>query len=186
MMMQRRYFISNSLDDLEVFEEKLETAGISVPQIHVLSRDDTEVAKHQHLHEVQSIMKRDVVHLTIQGAAVGLGLALLILLLTYQFGWMDSPAGWMPSIFAAIIVLGFSTWEGGLIGMQKPNYKFVRFEEVLNSGKHVFFVDLEPQQQPILEEVLKSQPNLELAGSERSSPHWLLTLQRKVGMIRHS
>ena len=36
MKMLRHYFISNSLDDLEVFEEQLEAAGVSTPQIHVL------------------------------------------------------------------------------------------------------------------------------------------------------
>ena len=35
--MRRHYFISDNLDDLEVFEEQLEAAGISTPQIHVLS-----------------------------------------------------------------------------------------------------------------------------------------------------
>ena len=41
--MLRRYFISNSLDDLEVLEEQLEAAGVSTPQIHVLSLNDTDV-----------------------------------------------------------------------------------------------------------------------------------------------
>ena len=58
MNMLRHYFISNSLDDLEVFEEQLEAAGVSTPQIHVLSRNDAEVENHHHLHAVQSFMKR--------------------------------------------------------------------------------------------------------------------------------
>ena len=35
MPMLRHYFISNDLDDLETFEEQLEAAGVSTPQIHV-------------------------------------------------------------------------------------------------------------------------------------------------------
>ena len=35
MNMLRHYFISNSLDDLEVFEEQLEAAGVSTVQIQI-------------------------------------------------------------------------------------------------------------------------------------------------------
>ena len=72
MKMLRHYFISNNLDDLEVFEEQLEGAGVSTPQIHVLSRNDAEVHRHHHLHEVASLMKKDIVRSTTQGAVVGL------------------------------------------------------------------------------------------------------------------
>ena len=50
MKLQRRYFVSNNLDDLEVLEEQLESAGVSTPQIHVLSRNDADVENHHHLH----------------------------------------------------------------------------------------------------------------------------------------
>ena len=186
MKMQRRYFIGSSLDDLELFEEQLEAAGFSVPQIHVLSRDDTEVANHQHLHEVQSFMKQDVVHASIKGAGVGVGLSVLLFLLAYGFELTHTAAGWMPLVFLSVMVLGFCTWEGGFIGIQKTNHEFVRFEKVLAEGRHVFFVDIEPRQQEVLETALKLHPNLEPAGLGDSPPHWLVSLQRKVGMIRHS
>ena len=186
MNMLRHYFISNSLDDLEVFEEQLEAAGVSTPQIHVLSTNDAEVQVHPHLHEVQSFMKRDVVYMAERGAVVGICAFALVLGIAYFSGWTESPAGWMPFIFLAIVVLGFSAWVGGLIGIEKPNHKFVRFEQALKDGKHVFFVDLEARDEPILANVLKSHPKVESAGSESSVPHWLITLQRKGLMVRHS
>ena len=67
MKMLRHYLISDSLDDLELFEEQLEAAGVSTPQIHCLSPSDTELDRHAHLHRVQSFMKSDVVHSTIRG-----------------------------------------------------------------------------------------------------------------------
>ena len=42
MQLLRHYFISDDLDDLELFEEQLESAGVSTPQIHVLSRDEDD------------------------------------------------------------------------------------------------------------------------------------------------
>lgn len=186
MNMLRHYFVSNSLDDLEVFEEQLEAAGVSTPQIHVLSRSDAEVENHRHLHEVQSFMKRDIVHSTERGAVVGLCAFVLVLSVAYFAGWTETAAGWMPFIFLAVVLLGFSAWMGGLLGIEKPNHNFVRFEKALSDGKHIFFVDLEPTQEAVLEKVLKSHPQVELAGTGSSAPHWLITLQQKSWMIRHS
>ena len=186
MKMLRHYFISDSLDDLDVFEEQLEAAGVSSSQIHVLSRADAEVEHHHHLHEVQSFMKNDIVHSTIRGAVVGLCAFVLVLAIAYFAGWTESAVGWMPFIFLAVVMLGFCTWEGGLRGIQEPNHDFARFEQALRDGKHIFFMDLEPQQEPILEEVLKSHPQVELAGTGSSAPHWLIALQQKGVMIRHS
>ncbi len=186
MKMLRHYFISDSLDDQEVFEEHLEAAGVSSSQIHVLSRNDAEVEHHHHLHEVQSFMKNDIVHSTIRGAVVGLCAFVLVLAIAYFAGWTQSAVGWMPFIFLAVVMLGFCTWEGGLRGIQEPNHDFARFEQALRDGKHIFFMDLEPQQEPILEEVLKSHPQVELAGTGSSAPHWLIALQQKGVMIRHS
>ena len=41
--MKRHYYISSDLDDLELIERDLEEAGVSTPQIHVLSDDDARV-----------------------------------------------------------------------------------------------------------------------------------------------
>jgi len=186
MNMLRHYFISNNLDDLEVFEEQLEAAGISTPQLHVLSRNDAEVEHHRHLHEVQSFMKNDIVHSTELGAVVGLCAFVLVLAVAYLAGWTKSAVGWMPFIFLAIVLLGFCTWEGGLLGIQKPNHNFARFEDALKDGKHIFFVDLEPNQEAVLAKVLKFHPQVQLAGTGSSTPHWLIALQQKLGVIRHS
>jgi hypothetical protein len=186
MKMQRHYFVSDNLDDLEVFEEQLEADGVATPQIHVLSRNDAEVHKHQHLHEVESFMKKDIVRSTIRGALVGICGAVFVLAVAYFAGWTHSAVGWMPFIFLALVFLGFCTWEGGLFGIQTPNHNFARFEKALSEGKHVFFVDLEPQQESILEKVLKSHPQVEPAGTGPSTQHWLITLQQRAVMIRHS
>jgi hypothetical protein len=186
MKMLRHYFISDSLDDLEKFEEQLEAAGVSTPQIHVLSADVADVDKHTHLNQVRSFMKSDLVHSTTRGAMVGGAAFVLVLLMAHFAGWTQTAAGWMPFIFLAVMLLGFCTWEGGLSGIQRPNHNFARFEQALKDGKHVFFVDLEPSQEVILENLLKSHPGVELAGTGASTQHWIVALQQKLGIVRHA
>ncbi|MBA1147672.1 NAD/FAD-utilizing enzyme [Ectothiorhodospiraceae bacterium WFHF3C12] len=178
--MKRRFFISDDLDDLERLEEDLEQAGIVTPQIHVLTLDDTGLEGHQHLNAVVSLMRRDVVHSTLIGAAVGVFAAIIVLALSYLFGWTDTAAGWTPFIFLSIIMLGFFTWEGGLRGMEEPNVHFRNFEKVLKEGRHVFFVDLDPGQEYVLDQITPYHNSIEPAGSDRGSPHWIVHLQHSV------
>lgn len=170
----RHYFISDDLDDLDLMEDQLEHAGIDSPRIHVLSNDSVGVANHIHLHAVQSIFTRDVVHCTIVGAMIGLLGVCLVLGVTYGLDLPDAIIGWTPYIFLSIVVLGFCTWEGGFVGMQKTNYHYQQFESALEDGKHVFIVDLDPNQESSLKIALQDHPKLLEAATEVGSPHWIL------------
>ncbi|MEI7570833.1 MAG: hypothetical protein WCJ34_15470 [Alcaligenaceae bacterium] len=186
MKLLRHYFVSDNLDDLELFEEQLEADGVSTPQIHILSLDTLGLERHPHLHEVQSVMKYDVVHSSLIGAGVGLCCVFLFLSATAMSAWASSAIGWMPFIFLAVVILGFCTWEGGLIGSQRRNYKFARFEKQLKDGNHIFFVDIYQHQESILARVVDLHPQISAAGTGRSVPDWLVHWQRRMGMIRHS
>jgi len=67
-----------------------------------------------------------------------------------------------------------------LFGIQTPNKNFARFEKSLSEGKHVFFVDLAPHQEAVLENVLKSHPKVELAGTGSSIQPWIIRLEESV------
>jgi hypothetical protein len=117
---------------------------------------------------------------------VGIAACVLVLSVAYFAGWTQTAAGWMPFIFLAVVLLGFCTWEGGFSGIQRPNVNFTRFEQALKDGKHIFFVDLEPSQEVVLEKVLKAHPQVELAGTGASAQHWIVALQQKLGIVRHA
>jgi hypothetical protein len=175
--MKRQYFISDDLDDLEHVERDLESAGVATPQIHVLSEDDSGVELH-HLHEVEAVLKKDVVHGTERGALVGIIAAAVILILAWLSG-LTATYTWVPAIFLAVIVLGFCTWEGGLIGIQEPHTDFRRFQDVLHQGKHVLFVDIDPAQEAILRDVVGKHPKLQEAGEGHSTPRWVVGAQQR-------
>ena len=175
--MKRLFYITDSLDELETLEKELKSGGVSEPQFHVLSQQDAEV-RHHGLREVEAVLKKDVVHSTELGAVVGIAGAALVLMIAYLSGWTESPAGWLPFIFLAIVVLGFCTWEGGLFGIQEPHYQFKRFQNALQAGKHVFFVDISDTQQNTLNQIIKSHPRLQSAGEGISTPEWVIEWQK--------
>jgi hypothetical protein len=180
MKMKRHFFVSDDLDDLEDFERELELQGIPTPQIHVLTLDDTAAESHTGLHDVQSLMKRDVIHSGEYGLAAGVVGALLVLGVTYLMDWHTTPVGWLPFAFLAIIVLGFLTWEGGFIGIQTFNANFRKFQGQLEAGKHLFFVDLPEHQESILRQVVQNHPTASMAGTGRSTPHWIVSMQMRM------
>jgi hypothetical protein len=175
--MKRHYYISDDLDDLETVERDLEQAGVTTPQIHVLSEDDAGVETH-HLHEVEAVLKKDVVHGTEVGALVGLAGAALVLLVAWLTGISETYT-WVPAIFLAVIVLGFCTWEGGLIGIQEPHMDFRRFQDDLHQGKHILFVDVDASQESVLGAVVQAHPKLMPAGDGPATPRVVVRLQDK-------
>ena len=180
--MQRHYYISDDLNELESIEQELQAQGVLTPQFHVLSENDAEVEKH-HLHAIEPVLKKDVVRSTEMGAVLGLVGAGLVLLVTYLMKWHISPVGWLPFIFSALVTLGFCTWQGGLIGIQLPNHQFRRFQELLSEGKHVFFVDIEPHQEAIINAIVSKHPNLQPAGTGKATPRWVVKGQEKFSHV---
>lgn len=177
--MKRHFYVSDDLDDLDHIEEELEARGVHRPQIHVFSRDDAGVETHDHLHNVESVFKKDLVHGTIVGVWIGLVLAALVLIVTAFTDWPEHYT-WLPFICLAAVLLGFCAWSGGLYGIQVPHRDFRRFEPQLRAGKHVFIVDVDPEQEAALARVLERHPRLVLAGTGKATPRWIVMGQYRI------
>jgi len=180
MKLKRQYWIGSDLDEFEKIERELEAAGILRSQIHTLTLDDSAAEQHYQLHDVQSLMKKDLIRSGLRGLAIGVAAAALVLLLAEYTGAADSAAGWLPFVFLALVLLGFSTWEGGLWGIQTQNANFERFAAALKQGKHVFFVDLTPAQESQLREVIRRHSGAEYAGTGVANPHWVIVWQHRL------
>ena len=182
--MDRYFFISGDLDDMDSVEKELESAGVTTAQIHVLSKDDAGVARHNNLHEVHAFMKTDVIRSGLRGAVLGVVAAISVLLFAYYSSATDS-VGWLPFVFLSIVLLGFCTWEGGFFGFQVPNAQFKQFEEVLTQGWHVFFVDINERELSVLQGVTNRHRGLKPAGMGNSTPHWLIGWQNQFKKFVH-
>ncbi|GAA0368189.1 magnesium transporter [Bowmanella denitrificans] len=176
--MLRYYYLSNDLHDLAKVEEDMQRRGFSKPHFHVLSEHDAEVEQH-HLNAIEPVLKKDVVHSTETGALFGILAAVFILAMAYWLGWTDTAAGWLPFVFLAVVVLGFCTWEGGLIGIQVPNRRFKRFQTLLAKGHHILFVDVDQSQELVLSEILQQHPGLKQIGTGETAPRWVVKGQEK-------
>ena len=181
--MDRYFFISGDLDDMDRVEKELENAGVTTAQIHILSKDDEAVARHD-LHEVNAFMKTDVVRSGLRGAVIGVVAAMSVLLFAH-YSSVTENIGWLPFVFLSIVLLGFCTWEGGFFGFQVPNSQFKQFEEVLAQGWHVFFVDVNERQLPVLQGVTDRHRGLKPAGVGSSSPHWIIGWQNQFQKFVH-
>ncbi len=166
--MVKHYYISNNLDELERVEKELESVGIKESQIHVLSDSAADVENH-HLHLVNSVFQRDLIHSGEIGAIVGAFGALFVLSLAYFMGWTTGPIGWIPFVFFALIIFGFCTWEGGLIGIQKTNINYAPFQKALQEGKHVLLIDSNKQQHSAVKEVIDAHPHIHAVGVSNSN-----------------
>ena len=181
--MDRYFFISGDLDEMARVEEELENVGLTIAQIHVLSKDDEALAR-RNLHEVHAFMKTDVVRSSLRGAVIGVVVAISVLVFAHYSSATES-IGWLPFVFLSIVLLGFCTWEGGFFGFQIPNAQFKQFEEVLTEGWHVFFVDVNERQVPLLQGVIDHHRGLKPAGVGSSSPHWVIGWQNQFQKFVH-
>ena len=180
--MKRHYFISDNLDDLDDLEQELERRGVVTPQIHVLSKDDGGVDRHEHLHNIESVFKQDVVNGTIVGAIFGALAAIVVLAIGY-LTTLPETYSWTPFYFLAIIMFGFITWSGGFYGIQTPHKDFKRFQKDLDNGKHIFIVDVDSHQEDIVKQLEADHPHLIEAGTGEATPRWIVMGQQSVKEI---
>ena len=176
--MNRHYFITDDLDDLESAVSELKQGGLGEPHLHVLSRDDAGVANHPDLTPVEAVLKKDVVRGTEIGAVIGVAGAALVLGIAYASGITVS-VGWMPFLFLAVVVLGFCTWEGGLFGIHESHADFERFQKQLDKGKHVFFVDQPGAREALLDDVIRRHPGIRPAGRGSATPGLVVGARKK-------
>lgn len=175
--MKRHFYLSHNLDDMEAIEQKLKSEGIDGAQIHVLSNDNAGADQHN-LHQLESLLRRDVVRSTIIGLIIGIFMAAIPILAAYLIG-LSEGFYWVPVIFLSVILLGFCTWEGGFIGFQQPHHDYKKFEHALQSGKHVLILDVDSSEEEQVTQILKQFRGVHSAGTGNASPSWIVGMRKQ-------
>ncbi|HRF88986.1 MAG TPA: magnesium transporter [Pseudomonadales bacterium] len=175
--MKRHYYVTNDWDDLEAAGIEMEQHGIQASHLRVLT-EDIASAKEHHLKPVNELQRRDLLHAALIGASFGLLLAASLLALASTYGWA-AQIGWTPFILLSVVLFVFSTWEGGLIGIQMPSPMMLRFLGVIKKGRHVLLVDVAPTQEKTLAEVVAMHPSLHAAREGTPDAQTLAHLEHK-------
>lgn len=157
--MKRYYYLSNSLQDTDEIHQRLTEKGFSPDHIHVYGVSDKDAQAHN-FNPVLSIFKTDVIHYILRGLLIGLSLTIITFLaLTY---FVDDIISIMPfMILFGALFTGFVSWEAGLIGLHKLNYKFVPLIKMLDKSKHLVLIDVAPEQFTSLVATLNQFSNIE-------------------------
>lgn len=183
--MKRYYFVSDDLDGLTKVGKELKQGDVSPLQMHLLPSDDVDVGR-RGLDSVDSLFRKDILPSLLVGFGIGCGVVALLLVSAFILG-VRSMEAWFLVGFLSVIVLGFCTWEGGLFGIQVPNREFRRFTRHLQDGQHVFFVDVEDDdQQKVLDRTVARHGHLQPAGVGDGKSEWKYSLRRGWRRFRHA
>ncbi len=144
-------YISENVDDVENAEKELEQQGISRNAIHILSEDEYQLATHN-LPSIPDFEKSDLIRKGWIGAGIGITLAIIFLGLTAVFQW-HVDYGWPLFGFIAVMIAGFCTWEGGLIGISTTNHRFEPIYEKIKKGSHLVLVKTSSQDESKIKSV---------------------------------
>ncbi|QFI36617.1 hypothetical protein FR932_01590 [Moritella marina ATCC 15381] len=176
--MLRHYYIIDSLDELDIIEHELQSFGIDKSQTHTLTNDDESLSKH-HLYQVDDALKKGLMKNGDIGAAIGMLVAVSILLMTYIQGWYLGPLGGMPMILLALVIVVFCTWEGENLDIHLPDINSKVFKQSLENGKSILFIDIEQQHELTVNKIMRLHPMLKPEGITSTTPEWLLQQQKK-------
>ena len=150
--MERKYFACKDLGEMKRAQMHLLRNGLGYQQIHVLSYDDHAVAAHR-LPAINLLAKNNLLNSTIIGTILGVSAALAAFMLAHLLG-VHEQLSWMPQTLMAMVLLGFTAWDGGVVGSLYSR----RFARLLADGFHVMVIDYEPDQLVLVKELPDASP----------------------------
>lgn len=138
--MRDAYYVSDDLDEIETLQSELLEAGIDSKNISVWSQDEQDVVAH-HLQPENTLLKTDALPSMFNGLKLGLVLSASALSAALFF---DVHATNYLSAFVilSIFIIGFCTWEAGLLGLHRVHRNFKRATKILGEKKHIVHLRL--------------------------------------------
>lgn len=157
--MNHLYYLSDSLDELEVVHDELMDCGLRDRDIHILSEADVEVERH-HIRPVSRLERTGMLAYMLRGAMIGALLAVLMIAVADGFGLNNALVLGAPVMMGAIAIFGFCVWEAGLLGLHRRNHKFDTVQAALSFGEHLLILDYSARHQRFVERVLRNHPRI--------------------------
>lgn len=166
--MKRLFYLTDNIDSTEGISNDIHAAGIGDWNFHVLSRDEAGLYTH-HVHSANWFQKYDLLRSGIRGGLIGIGIGILAVIILQVTGLLGFRLPLLGMLTTIVIFAMFSTWVGGLVGIQTENYKVARFHDALDQGKYLIMVDIDVgQEQNIKELMARRHPEAKPVGTDTS------------------
>ncbi|MCL6271308.1 hypothetical protein M3P05_15395 [Sansalvadorimonas sp. 2012CJ34-2] len=152
--MKQHHYMFDYLDDLQHACADLEEMGIEHRNLHVAHNSQLSLDK-RHLNGMGYFHDNDMVHSALRGFLFGiLVAACTAFLLSTWLGHLE--VGFIVTGFVTLIMLGFSTWVGGLIGASHDNWRLAPYHDQLSAGKSVLIVDVDSEQEQMVTRMMSA------------------------------
>ncbi len=158
--MRKLMYLTRDIDQLEAVEHDLEDNGIARGHIQVFSSDAHALVTHD-LPGVSEFQKSDIVHSGLKGAMIGLLIASVMVGVALVYG-VSGSLEWGILVSACVAILGFATWEGGLLGISRVNHDFAPWKDSVEQGAHLLVIDCNEKEERLARAYLSMRPEMQL------------------------
>jgi len=165
------YYLSPTLKSTQQIADDIQEIGVNEWFVHIHSKDESGIAKKQHLHSSNYIETLDIVRDGLIGAGLGFVASLALAALTavvQPFGPDMALIGYLAIIF---VVTCFGAWVGGLTGIASENKKLANFHDDIEDGKYLILIYAKKGQGRVIQDMIqRKHPEAVLAAVD---PHFL-------------
>lgn len=167
-MRRRLYFVLPDIPSARIVHNELLLARIEERHMHVLARDDIDLAD---LPEASLFEKSDLIHGLQLGLVVGGFTGILLATLAYLMGMIVPD--WEILSMGAITFGGalFGAWSSSMVAVNVQNTRLKAFMKEVNAGKLLYMVDVPVHRiEEITVLVNSHHPNINIRGVEPTIP----------------
>ncbi len=167
--MKRLFYVVDDIETTQAISDVLHDEGIIDWNFHVLARDEAGLVNHR-IHAANLYQQLDLLHTGSRFGVVGAAVGLLLGLLGYWLA-QTGALGFSFDVAAVILItlVGgmFGSWQGGMVGMSRENYKVARFHDDIEAGRYLVMVDVHSKNKTQIREVMSLRfPEVEYGGSD--------------------
>ncbi len=166
--MRREYFLLPDIESARKVVEELREAGVDERHLHAIAKENTPL---EDLPEASILEKTDYLRAIEIGLAGGGTVGLLAGLVAVTLPPAGVALGGAGVLYTTLAGAGVGAWLSGLVGLDYPDQRLLKFEEAIDKGEILLLVDVvEDRIEEIRDLVRKHHPEAEFGGTDPTMP----------------
>ena len=164
--MSRLLYQSDKLKHVQATYEDLKAHGIQDSDLHVIAKKQGKVLR-RGLNTANFWYKTNVLNGSFKGFIAGTVPGLLVATILYNMQALDGLYSTFGFVATTILLSGFGTWLGGLLGLESKNYKLRKYYSLVEEGKYLLLLDVKKEDlEAIVRSIHQHHPQLRLLSDE--------------------